>query len=154
MQQAEKIEWLAPQYEHKDQSMDWFWALGVIIVATAITAIIYRNYFFAILIILGGLLLGYFTVKKPEMIDYELNEKGLRMKNRLHPYEEIKTFWIRKEGKPMLFINSGRIFLPIISMPIYSNLADKIRAKMLEKNVEEVEMKDHPSVGILEFLGF
>lgn len=154
MQETEKIEWLAPQYEHKNQSIDWFWALGVIMVASALTAIIYKNYFFAILIILGGFLLGYFTIKKPEMVDYELNEKGLRMKTRLHPYEDIKTFWVQKGEKPTLFINSGRLFLPIITMPIYGNIADKIRNKFLANKVEEVEMKEHPSVHILEFLGF
>ena len=150
----EKIEWLAPEYEHKIQSVDWFWALGVIVVTGAIASIIYEDYFFAILLILGGILLAYFTIKKPGMVDYELNEKGLKIKNRFYPYENIKHFWVRKTGEPMLFIQTERLFLPSVSMPIYPNIADKIKDKMLSKNVLELEMLDHPSVKIMEYLGF
>lgn len=151
---SEKIEWLALEYEHKEQTVDWFWALGVIVFATAVTSIIYENYFFAILIVIGGILLGHFSIKKPSMMDYELNEKGLKIKNRMHPYEEIKHFWVQKTPKPILHIESSRFFLPTLSMPIYPNIADKIRDKMMANNVMEQEIKDHPSVKIMEYLGF
>ena len=35
----EKLEWSALEYEEKNQSNDWFWALGVIVVAGSITSI-------------------------------------------------------------------------------------------------------------------
>jgi len=150
----EKIEWLAPEYDHKEQSMDWFWALGIIILATFVTSIIYKNYFFGILIILGGILLGHFSIKKPEMTDYELNNKGLKIKNRMHPYENIKHFWVQKLPKPILHVQSERFLFPTLSLPIYPNMADKIRDKMIEHNVPEEEIRDHPSVQIMEYLGF
>ena len=48
MEPNQKLEWSALEYEEKVQSNDWFWALGVIIVAGSITSIIFANYFFAI----------------------------------------------------------------------------------------------------------
>lgn len=149
-----KIEWLAPEYDHKEQSVDWFWALGVIMVATSIAAIIYKNYFFAILIILGGGLLWHFSLRKPGMIDYELNEDGLKIKNRMHPYENIKHFWVQKIPTPILHVQSERFLFPTLSMPIYPNIADKIRDKMISKGVMEEEIVDHPSVKVMEYLGF
>jgi len=154
MDDKEKMSWSALEYEDKTRSTDWFWALGIIVIAASITSIIYGNYFFAILIILSGILLGFFAIKKPEMVSYELNKKGLKIKTRLFPYDTIKAFFIQTAPKPTLFIKSSRMFMPIISMPIENNLAEEIKSIMLSNNVKEEEMKENPSEKIMESLGF
>lgn len=155
MDQNKKLEWSALEYEERERGADWFWALGVIIVASSIASFIYANYFFGLFLILGGILLGVFAVKKPDLVFYELNEKGLKIKNRLYPYENIKSFWVEKEGeKPLLFIKSERLFMPIISVPIEQNSAEEIKNFMLEFNVPVEEIKEHMSEKIMDFLGF
>lgn len=154
MEEKEKIEWSALEYEEKERSVDWFWALGIIVVAGSITSLIYGNYFFAILLILSGILLGFFAIKKPEMVSYELNKKGLKIKTRLFPYESMKSFFVQTTPKPMLFVKSSRMFMPILSMPIEDNLAEDIRSLLLSNNVQEEEMKEGPSERIMERLGF
>lgn len=150
----EKLIWSALEYEEKNRSSDWFWALGIIVVTSSIATIIFENYFFATLIILSGILLGFFAIKKPDTIIYELNQKGLTIRNRLYPYENIKSFWIQTELKPILFIHSERAFMPILSMPINETIAEDIHSIMLSKNIAEVEMKEHASEKIMEALGF
>ena len=157
----EKIIWSALEYEEKERHPDWFWALGVIVVAISITAIIYGNYFFAILIIIGGFLLGFFAIKKPDVVFYELNEKGLKIRDRIYLYEKIKAFWVQKplsdDGKIMqlaLFIKSQRLLVPIFSVPIEEDSVVKIHNLMLAHDVPEEEMKEHPSEKIMEALGF
>ena len=154
MEEKEKIEWSALEYEEKERSVDWFWALGIIVVAGSITSLIYGNYFFAILLIFSGILLGFFAIKKPEMVSYELNKKGLKIKTRLFPYESMKSFFVQTTPKPMLFVKSSRMFMPILSMPIEDNLAEDIRSLLLSNNVQEEEMKEGPSERIMERLGF
>ena len=73
----ENLNWSALEYEEKERSNDWFWAFGIIIVAGSIASIIFANYFFAILLIIGGILLAFFSIKKPENVSYELNEKAI-----------------------------------------------------------------------------
>jgi hypothetical protein len=158
----EKLEWSALEYEEKERSPDWFWALGVIVVTSSLAAIIYGNYFFALLIILSGLLLGFFAIKKPDTVFYELNERGLKIRTRLFPYENIESFWVedRKPEDPLLytkstlFIKSQRLFMPIIAVPIDDALAPHIRSIFLSYDVPEEEMKEHPSEKIMESLGF
>jgi|SRR3989344_1229549 len=156
----EKLEWTALEYEEKERSPDWFWALGVIVVASSLASIIYGNYFFAILLVLSGLLLGFFATKKPDVVSYELNKKGLKIRSRFYPYENIKSFWVQTkqleqiEKKSILFIRSERLFMPIISIPIEETSAEKIRSIMILKNVIEEEMREHPSEKIMELLGF
>jgi len=160
MNPNEKLSWHALEYEELEHSSDWFWALGIIVVTSSIAAIIFGNYFFATLLIFSGVLLGFFAVKKPDMVAYELNANGLQVRNRLYPYENIKSFWVQLGAspeagiKPMLFIHSERMFMPIIEIPIHEEMAEEIHSIMLDQNIPEVEMKEHVSEKIMEVLGF
>ncbi len=156
----QKLVWSALEYEDKERSQDWFWALGIIVVTGSIASIIFENYFFAALLILAGVLLGFFAIKKPGLVTYELNSKGLKIRDRLYPYENIKSFWVQvdlsleKKLKPILFIHSERAFMPILSIPINETVAEDIHSIMFSQNIPEVEMKEHPSEKIMEVLGF
>ncbi|MEK7588679.1 MAG: hypothetical protein AAB438_02565 [Patescibacteria group bacterium] len=155
----EVLTWVLPQYKHIEKNIDWFWALGVIVLCGGATSIIYKNYFFAVLLLLGGLLMAYFATRKPELVDFKLDDKGLNIKNRLYPYENIKAFWVQTPSQEngmesSLFIHSERYILPTISLPIYQNMGDRIRERMLSKNVPEEKMEEHLSVAIMDFLGF
>ncbi len=157
---SEKLNWSALEYEERERSKDWFWALGIIVITSSIAAIIFGDYFFAALLILSGILLGFFAVKKPGTIFYELNNKGLKIGNRIYPYENIKSFWIQTEQpeqintKSLLFIHSERAFMPIITIPIDETMATDIHYIMTSKNIAEVEMREHPTDRIMEMLGF
>ncbi|MFA6177715.1 MAG: hypothetical protein WC694_02370 [Candidatus Paceibacterota bacterium] len=156
----EKLIWSALEYEEKYRTSDWFWALGVIVVTSSIASIIFENYFFAALIILSGILLGFFAIKKPDTVTYELNKKGLIIRHRLYPYENIKSFWIQigehpeTNIKPILFIHSERAFMPILAIPINETIVEDIHSIMLSRDIAEVEMKEHASEKIMEALGF
>lgn len=156
----ERLEWTALEYEAKDRDPDWFWALGIIVVTSSLASIIYNNYFFAVLIILAGTLLGFFAKKKPDLINYELNSKGLKIHSRVYPYENIKSFWIQlahpeePDLKNLFFIKSERFYMPGISIPITPDIAERIIDIMIEKNIPEEEMREHPSDKIMDRLGF
>jgi len=150
----EKLEWSSLEYEEKERSADWFWALGIIVVTSTLAAIIYGNYFFAALLLVSGFLLGHFATKKPDEIFYEINQKGIKIGNQLYPFENIKSFWVQIEPKPILFVHTERIFMPMISIPIEDAWAEDIHALMTAKNIPEQEMKEHVSEKIMDSLGF
>jgi len=150
----EKLEWFALEYEEKERSADWFWALGIIVISSSIAAIIYNNYFFAALLLISGLLLGFFAIKKPEVISYELNSDGLKIRTQLYPYKNMKSFWVQTGDKPMLFIKSERAFMPIIEIPIENTVASSIHSIISSRDIPEEEMKEHPSLRIMDSLGF
>lgn len=159
-----KLVWSALEYEEHDRSPDWFWALGIIVVTSSIASIIFENYFFAVLLLLSGVLLGFFATKKPEMVTYELDEKGFKIHNQIYPYENIKSFYVQLDNtndannpaylKPLFFIHTERAFMPIITIPINEALANDIHSVMTTKNIKEEEMKEHASEKIMEALGF
>ena len=156
MDENKKLEWTALEYEERNRDNDWYWALGIIVVAGSIASFIYGNLFFGIFLILSGLLIVLFTVKRPDLVFYEINEKGLKIKNRLYPYQNIKSFWIKieEDEEPTLFLHSERQFMPILSVPIKQENAGKIKELMLSNDVLEQEMKEHISEKIMDSLGF
>lgn len=157
---AEKLIWSALEYEEKERSQDWFWALGVIVVTSSIASIIFENYFFAGLLLIAGGLLWFFALKKPELITYELNHKGLQIHSRLYPYEAIKAFYVQANFtpgslvRPLLFLHTERAFLPILTIPIDLEIAENIHNIFSSKEIPEVEMREHPSDKIMDVLGF
>jgi hypothetical protein len=150
----DKLTWSALEYEHREKTSDWFWALGIIVFATAATAVIYANYFFAALIILSGILLGFFAQKEPDMVEYELSEKGFQAASRFYPYENILGFWVELEGKPRLFLHLNRAVMPHLSIPIEENEKEQIRDILLNANVLEEKMQEHQAERVMEFFGF
>ena len=157
MQLPHKIEWSALEYEERERNQDWFWALGVIVFASSASAIIYCNYFFGALIIIGGIMLGYLATKPQDLIHYELNPKGLKVESRIYTYENIKSFWAEPAGEK-LFVKTERVYMPVLSIPIENipaNISrEDIRGIFLEKQVPEEEMREHPAHAVMEFFGF
>lgn len=151
---ATKLSWSALEYEVKERSNDWFWALGVIAVTAALTAIIYNNYFFAALILISAGLLWFFAIKAPDIVTYSLTEKGLKVRSHFYPYENIHTFWLQKEEKPLLFVKTERFFIPVVTIPVEEGLIEEIRDILSEQDIPQEEMKEHPSERIMDTLGF
>jgi hypothetical protein len=158
--ESKKIIWSALEYEEKERSPDWFWALGIIVVTGALASIIFGNYFFAILLVLAGALLGFYALRDPEMVTYELNIKGLKIGSRLYPFESIQAFWIQADFtpgspvKPLFFVHSERAVMPVLTIPISLEIAEDIHSFMSGQEVAEVEMQEHPSHKIMDVLGF
>jgi hypothetical protein len=146
------ISWSAFEYEERERGKDWFWALGIIVVAGSITAIILNDYFFAILLILGGISFAFFATRKPELIEYEIGDDGFRIKNQIYLYKNIKSFFVRTDENPALFIHSKRIFMPIIVTYLHDISPEMVREFFIEHDIPEEEMKEHYSEKIVERL--
>lgn len=155
MDPDKKINWIALEYEEKERGNDWFWALGIIVVAGSAASFIYGNYFFGALLILSGILIAFFAIKKPDLVYYEMDKDGLKIRNRLYPYKKIKSFWIEKEAEtPVLIIKSERAFLPIIAIPLDWKVTEDVRILMIQNQVIEEKIKEHVSAKIMDSLGF
>lgn len=148
------LEWTAPEYEDKERSRDWFWALGVIVVAGSAAAAIYGDYFFAALIVIGGVLLGYFASRRPDLVHYELGPRGLRINDRVFPYDSLKSFSVMTEPKSLFIVHTGRYFMPIISIPMDPDMGETVHGVMTAMKVPEEKLVPHTSETIMDSLGF
>jgi hypothetical protein len=152
---APSIAWQAPEYEPRERSTDWFWAVGIISIGLAVASIIMGNLLFGILIILASFTLSMFAARPPEILDVVIDEMGIRVGDRLYPYKGLESFWIETEGDQKILVKSQKLLMPYIVVPIPDGELD-IEAihRLLSAHIPEAFHAESPLEKILERLGF
>lgn len=153
--QSFRIEWDAHEYEHKERSEDWFWAVGILTLAVSIAAIIFGNYIFAILILLSAFSLALFINRPPETIHVLADETGITKKNIKYPFDSLRSFWIDVDHPhKKIILRSKKMLVPLIVVPLGEEVdPDRLR-KTLEKCLP-LEFHHLPLAEVLlEYLGF
>lgn len=148
------VHWEAYEHEHIERGGDWYWALGIIAVCAAITSILFSNFLFALLILVAAFTIGLIASRPPEVHEFEISEKGIRIGKEFHPYASVISFWVDDElDKPLLLIDTTKFLAPNLVIPIGDIHPDHIREAM-RPHAEEVPMKEPLAHKILEFFGF
>lgn len=150
-----KIEWDAHEYEHKERSPDWFWAVGIISVSIAIASVIFGNIIFGILVLISAFTLSLFANRPPSTLHVSVNEKGITRGKISYPYSALESFWIDTEHPhKKIILRSEKMFMPLIIVP----LGDNTDVEQLHENLSlflSEELHSLPFVErILEYLGF
>src|SRR3989338_3477638 len=91
------LRWSAYEHDHIERGSDWYWALGVVAISIAITAIILHDLLFGILVILAAITLGLLARTPPELAHFEISERGIRVNDILHRWDHIISFWVEDE---------------------------------------------------------
>ncbi|MFA5934128.1 MAG: hypothetical protein WC795_02830 [Candidatus Paceibacterota bacterium] len=152
-QNTETISWSAPEYAHEKKSNDWFWALGIIAVTASVAAIIYGNYLFALLIIISATTVAFYSVREPDMVNYEIRDDGILMQSILLPYKNIQSFCI-KSNEDKLLILSNKIFMPLIVIPFNDIDEKKLQEKLKSYLTENTELEEPMTHKIVNYFGF
>lgn len=152
-----RLLWSGYEFEYREKSSDWYWAVGIIAVSIAVASAIYGNPLFAVFIAAAGFFLLMTANRKPRFIDYELTDKGLLINGNLRPHVDFHAFWIAesKYHPPKLLLQSNRLANPIMIIPIETDYVDAatIRDFLLDY-VPEERINEPFSIRFLEFLGF
>ncbi|MFC1732229.1 hypothetical protein ACFL6I_18125, partial [candidate division KSB1 bacterium] len=104
--------------------------------------------------LIGAFTVALFAAKKPHLIHFEINRRGVAIDDVLYPFNTLESFWIDEDehGHLTLIIKSERVIMPYIVIPIYDEV-DEIRDILLSK-LEEEELHEPISHKVLEFFGF
>lgn len=148
------LRWSGYEHEHIERGSEWFWALGIVAVCAAATAILLSDALFAIVILVAAFSIALVARHAPEIATFEISVKGVRVNRELHRYDEIISFWVEDEhdGHPLLLIDTKKFSAPNLIIPIHDIDPALVRA-YLKEHAEEVPMKEPLSHKILEFVG-
>ena len=95
-----------------------------------------------------------FGAREPEMVNFEITKRGLKAKNNLYPFNSLESFAVRDHETPhKLMIESSRLFLPHIVMPLGDTDPEKVRA-ILSRFLPEVPFEESLIDELAERLGF
>lgn len=148
------LQWEAYEHEHIERGSDWYWALGIIAACAAVTSILFSNFLFALLIVVAALTIGLIASRPPELHEFEINDKGVRIGKNMHPYVSIISFWVDDElEEPLLLVDTTKFMTPNLVIPV-GDMDPEIIRERLRAHTEEVPMKEPIAHKILEFFGF
>lgn len=141
--QTKRYIWEGAEHEHVEKTTDWYWGLAIIIITGVVVALISKNYLFAVLLVLGGTMLGMYANDKPKPVAVEISERGIKLDRDLYIFETIESFWMYKDQRDtnQLLIVTGRKILPqrIISIP--ESIPVLELRNYLAQRIEEKESK-------------
>ena len=150
-----KIEWTTLEHEHKEHSVDWFWALGIIILVSMGITIWLKNYLFTIFILISGCSLILISIRRPQEINFIIGTKGLSMGTNFYSWKEIKGFnIIRGELIDKLLIETIKNFLPVYTITLPKELTQEVKESLLKIIPSNDAIKESPSMQLMEKLGF
>jgi hypothetical protein len=151
---GKELRWETLEYEPVERTMDWYWGFGLIAIIGAVGSLYAGNFLFAAIIVIGALLLGYFSVREPAQITCRLTSDGIVAGKKMYPYSELSAFDIQNESTdmPLLILSSERWLVPHIVLPLANVDTDQVRT-FLDDHLPEEELERPLSQQVMDTLG-
>lgn len=151
-----QITWSAKEYHTHKKSTDWFWALGVLAILGAITAILFNNVLLALLILLSSFIVAIYATKESPESTFTISQRGIQIDDTLFPFRNLSSFWISAdipEEEPKLLVRSQNMLTPLLVIPLAGIDTNELHSLLL-RNLPEHEQNEPVSYRIVERLGF
>ncbi len=122
---SEGIAWSASEYVSHQKGAGWFSAL--ILVVAILSGGVYlltRDVVSTVVVAVIGASFGIFALRKPEVLDYSVDEKGIYIGPKFYAYHLFKSFSLLEEDAlhSILLVPQRRFDLPI---SVYYAVADE-----------------------------
>ncbi len=147
------LSWRASEHQHIERGGDWYWALGIVALSCALTAVLFGNVLFAVVIVVAAATFGIIASQPPRVLDFALTEDGLSIGDEFYPYTDMRAFWIEDTDEPLLLIDTPRFMTPDLAVPLNHEQAPAVHAILAER-VPEVPLRESAIFILLETLGF
>ncbi|OGG48358.1 hypothetical protein A3G63_02740 [Candidatus Kaiserbacteria bacterium RIFCSPLOWO2_12_FULL_52_8] len=157
MSRAAIFEWEGREYTHGPKSADWYWALGIIAVASTTASILFGNYLLTVLIVVAAITLALHGAKHPPLHRFRIVEQGLAIGDELYPFDNMISFAILEdvedEFPPLLSVKNESWLSPHLMIPLEGVNADMIYEYFLH-HVDEGKHEHSFSDLVAAWLGF
>lgn len=116
------FEWYGRQYSFEERGTDWYWAVGIVATAAALTSLLFGNILLALVIVAGAGALTLQASKQSREHHFGIYEEGIAIDDNLYLYEDMRDFsvleFIDPEQPPALSIKTNHIMAPHLWIPI------------------------------------
>ena len=113
-----QVSWTASEYISHAKGPGWFILLGLALF-TLVGLIFFttKDVIASVLVGIAGLTFGIFAARPPQVLDYTINNQGITIGRRSHPFNELKSFAIIDNGViPSLMLLPLKRFMPPITV--------------------------------------
>lgn len=152
----EIISWIVPEFEKHIRDKKWYIGALLVGILLLLYALFSHNYYFAVIILISGLILVLNDGQNPLKVRIAVTEEGLAVGKKFYDYDEIKCFYIvykpRLEVKS-LYIEFKNFFHHRLSIPLIDINPLMLRDELLKYLPENLDKLNEPlSEGIAKRL--
>jgi hypothetical protein len=149
------ITWEAPEHHHIEKGSDWFWVLGIVAGCAAVAALLFGNFLFALLIIIGASTMALMAARPPAVLPFAVTTRGVRVGDTIYPYGTLAAYRVDELGPtgPQLLLRSHRMFMPLIILPLPEEYVDDVEF-LLRDRLPEEDLEEPLANKLLELFGF
>src|SRR3989338_4913901 len=91
-----EIIWRAAEYKHTEKNLEWYFFVGATTLILIVFALWQKNFFFAVFILIATAMLFTYSRKKPQIVEFKINNEGIGIENDFYKYETLESFTVRK----------------------------------------------------------
>lgn len=153
-----EIKWEAPEFEHRERDVSWYW-ISIIIAATIIAfAVWQRNFLFGLFVVIAEILVIIWGDRTPRMTTFILTEKGVGIEpGKFHPFAGMESFSVDEghDDEPwdnIIFHFHGKFKLPLI-IKLPKEKLDEAKAT-IKKILKEVDYEPSFLDSLEKLIGF
>ncbi len=157
-EQAGQIAWVVHTHEHRERSVDWYWAIGLVALMGAVLAFFFGDFLFAVVIVLGAGSLLWLAARGPRTHWVRVDARGLSMDGTLYKWESITSFFVEpvepavgRRGR--LLVTTSGLLHPQLVIPVEDETRARNLRAMMGRFAHEEEQEPHVGVHLAELLG-
>ena len=143
MAKGKEIIWKAAEYEHQEKKLGWFVLIGAVALTLVVVALLGRNFFFAIFMVLATIMLFASGKRHPPILEFRVNDEGVWIGKMFFEYNRFEEFSLRDRPGRLdeIVLKKKTVVNPHLHIPIDSALAVEVK-RMLKEKLPEVEHRE------------
>lgn len=149
-----EVTWRAAEYEYVEKNVIWYLGVGVAGFILVLLALWQKNFFFAVFIAIAAAVLIAMGRKRPQVVEFMVNEEGVMIGKRFFLFEQFQSFSLRERPERLheLVLVKKTAVAPFIKIPVDARAAAQMR-ELLTTKLPEAEYQESLLDLIAEWLG-
>lgn len=142
-----EISWEIDDIKKYPRDKKWYIIAAIIAVGLIVYALITKNYFFALIIILASGLIIYFDNEPAKRIPFSIKYNGFQLANTFFEFQTVRNFYIiykPKEDVKKLFVEFKNPIKHRLSIDLENQDPVEIRNYLLQYLDEDLEKENEP----------
>jgi len=142
------VEWKIPEYDKHERTRAWYVGASIVGIALVAYALFTSNFLFAIILIIGAIVIVLNDGREPDMIDFAITTEGVIVGRKFYNFNELKDFSIvykPREGVKNLYFEFNNPIKHRLSIPLLDMNPLPIRDFLLKYLSEDLERTDEPT---------
>jgi hypothetical protein len=141
------LDWHFWEFKHHNRPKSWWITAGIITGLLVIYAVVSANFLFALIILIGAVLLINEYRRRPRRLHCQITSNGLAVGKKFWRYNELANYWIAYHPPEVtnLYILPKNPLDPRVTIPLVNMNPLRVR-KILNKYLEEdLSREDEPT---------